>query len=73
MGHLKRKLILTRKDQNYQSEEYSDETPQRQTVWRQGGECHQSSMESLVPDVSKKKNKAKRDKVVLMHVWLSSI
>jgi hypothetical protein len=53
MGHLKRKLILTRKDQNDQLKKSSEETAQRQTVWRPGGNAVKVQMESLVPDLSK--------------------
>jgi hypothetical protein len=51
----------------------SEETAQKQAVWRQGGNAIKVQMESLVPDLSKI-TKAKRIKeMVLMHVWLSDI
>jgi hypothetical protein len=53
MEHLKRKLILTWKDQNDQSEKISKEAAQRQTVWRQGGNAVKVQMEPLVSDLSK--------------------
>jgi exopolysaccharide biosynthesis predicted pyruvyltransferase EpsI len=55
-GTLKKKttkLILTRKDQNNQSKKSSEETAQRKTVWRQGGNAVTVQMESLAPDLSK--------------------
>jgi hypothetical protein len=57
VGHLKKKLILTRKDQNDQSEKSSEETAQRQTVWREGGAAVKVQVESLVPDHAKKKER----------------
>jgi hypothetical protein len=72
-GTPRRKLILTKKDKNDQSEKFSEEIAQRQTVQRQGGNTNKVQMESLVPDLSKI-IKAKRVKEVLLrHVWLSDI
>jgi hypothetical protein len=43
MEHLKRKLILTRKGQNYQLEKSSEETAQKKNSLEIRGESHQSS------------------------------
>jgi hypothetical protein len=47
----------------------SEETAQKQTVWKQGGHAIQVQMESLRLDLSEI-TKAKRiEEVVLIHVW----
>jgi hypothetical protein len=51
----------------------SEETAQRQTVWRQGGNAIKVQMESLVPDLSKITKAERIKEMVLMHVWLSGI
>jgi hypothetical protein len=51
----------------------SEETVERQAVWRQGGNVIKVQVESLVPDLSKI-SKAKRiEEMVLIHVWISGI
>jgi hypothetical protein len=48
----------------------SKEIGERQAVWRQGGECHQSSR-ALVPDLSKLTKAERIKEMVLILVWLS--
>jgi hypothetical protein len=53
-------------------EKSSEETAQRQTVWRQEGNAIKVQMDSFMPDLSKKLIKTKRVKeVVLGHVQLT--
>jgi hypothetical protein len=54
-------------------ERSSEETAQRQTVWRQGGNSVKVQMESFVPDLSKITKSERIEEMVLMHVWLSGI
>jgi hypothetical protein len=54
-------------------ERSSEETAQRQAVWRQGGNAIKVQMESLMPDLSKITKDERIEEVVLMHVWLSGI
>jgi hypothetical protein len=51
----------------------SEETAQRQIVWRQGGNAIKVQMESLVPDLSKITKAEKTEEMILIHVWLSGI
>jgi hypothetical protein len=52
---------------------FSEETAQRQAVWRQSGECHQSS-NGITGARPLRNNQGERIKeMVLMHVWLSGI
>jgi hypothetical protein len=51
----------------------SEETAQRQTVWRQVGNAIKVQVESLVPDLSKIIKAERIKEMVLMHVWLSGI
>jgi hypothetical protein len=49
----------------------SEETAQRQAVWRQRGECHQSS-NGVTGARPLKNNQGERiEEMVLMHVWHS--
>jgi hypothetical protein len=54
-------------------ERSSEETTQRQAVWRQGGNAIKVPVESLVPDLSKIPKAERNEEMVLMHVWLSGI
>jgi hypothetical protein len=72
-GTLKRKLILTKRGQNDHSKKSSEETAQRQTVWRQGGNAIKVQMESLVPDLSKITKGERVKEVVLTHVCYLSL
>jgi hypothetical protein len=54
-------------------ERSSEETAQRQAVWRQGGNAIKVQMESLLPDLSKLIKVERIKEIVLMHVWLSGI
>jgi hypothetical protein len=47
----------------------SEETAQRQTVCRQGGNAIKVQMESLVPDFSKITKAERIEEMVLIHVW----
>jgi hypothetical protein len=51
----------------------SEETAQRQAVWRQVGNVFKVQMESLVPDLSKITKAERTGEMVLMHVWLPGI
>jgi hypothetical protein len=51
----------------------SEETAQRQTVWRQGGNAIKVQMESLVPDLSKIIKAERIKETVLTHVCPSGI
>jgi hypothetical protein len=51
----------------------SEETSQRQAVWRQGGNDIKVQMESIMPDLSKITKAQRTEEMVLMHVWLSGI
>jgi hypothetical protein len=52
---------------------FSEETAQRQVVWRQGGNAIKAQMESLMHDLSKITKAAKRIEEIVRHVWLSGI
>jgi hypothetical protein len=69
MGHLKRKLILTRKDQNDQLEKCSDETAQRQFGHK--GVMSPKFKRHHSCQTSQKLNQGQE--VVFMHVWLFGI
>jgi hypothetical protein len=51
----------------------SEETVQRQAVWRQGGNAVKVQMESFMPDLSKITKAERIEEMVLIHVWLSGI
>jgi hypothetical protein len=51
----------------------SEETAQRQAVWRQVGNAVKAQMESLMPDLSKITKAERIKEMVLIHVWLSGI
>jgi hypothetical protein len=52
---------------------FSEETAQRQTVWRQGGNAIKGQMESLMPHFSKITKAERIEELVLIHMWLSGI
>jgi hypothetical protein len=51
----------------------TEETAQRQAVWRQGGNAIKVQMESLMPDLSKIPKADRTEEMVLIHVWPSGI
>jgi hypothetical protein len=51
----------------------SEETAQRQAVWRQGRNAIKVQMESLMPDLSKITQAERIEEMVLIHVWPSCI
>jgi hypothetical protein len=51
----------------------SEETAQRQAVWRQRRDAIKVPMKSLVTDLSKITKAERIKEMVLMHVWLSGI
>jgi hypothetical protein len=74
MGHLKKKLFLTRKDQNNQSKKIFREDCSKTNSLETRGECYQSSNGVTCARPLKILIKAERVKeVLLMHVWLSRL
>jgi hypothetical protein len=51
----------------------SEETVQRQAVWRQGENAIKVQMKLLVPDLSKITKAERTEVMVFMHVWLFGI
>jgi hypothetical protein len=54
-------------------ERSSEETAQKQAVWRQVGNAVKVQMELLVPDVSKITKAERIEDMASMHLWLSGI